>query len=57
MRKPGSKYEIEGLINWATVFDGVMQALLAVIIVGWIWSLLFGYSLYCKGKFAPRPQV
>jgi cytochrome bd-type quinol oxidase subunit 1 len=54
--RKGRQTHVEmSFINFATVFDGVMQLLLSVILIGWIWSILFGYSIYCKRKYAPRP--
>jgi hypothetical protein len=30
--------------------DGAVQLLTAPILIGWIWSILFGIALYQKGK-------
>lgn len=35
-------------VNWATFVDGILQQLLSVILLGWVWSVLFGLSLYKK---------
>ncbi len=35
-------------MNVATFVDGILQLVLSVIILGWVWSVLFGLSLYKK---------
>lgn len=39
-------------VNWATFFDGLMQQYLSLVIVGWIWSVIFGFALFKKRKSA-----
>lgn len=41
--------------NFSVVLDGVMQFLLAIIAVGWIWSGCYGYSIFVKSLDVPSP--
>ena len=34
--------------NFAVILDGILQQYLSFIIIGWVWSILFGHALYCK---------
>lgn len=37
-----------GAIAWGTLLDGLLQQALSVLIIGWVWSVLFGIALYRK---------
>ena len=46
----------ERRVNFGTLVDGILQQLLTVVLVGWVWSILFGYALYVKVA-RKKPQL
>ena len=36
-----------------TIVDGILQLVLTPIVIGWIWSIMYGYALFMKGRQHP----
>jgi hypothetical protein len=54
---PGFGTIISGLLAsdrendcWANIFIGLLQMVLAPIIVGWVFSIIWGYLIYKRGS-------
>eukprot|EP01095_Lingulamoeba_sp_RSL-Kostka_P012858 TRINITY_DN5182_c0_g1_i1.p1 TRINITY_DN5182_c0_g1~~TRINITY_DN5182_c0_g1_i1.p1 ORF type:complete len:132 (+),score=2.09 TRINITY_DN5182_c0_g1_i1:45-440(+) len=51
---PGSGTIIAAIMDkmdWVNIVFGIIQFLTFIIILGWIWSIIWGYAIYarCKG--------
>lgn len=49
---------IVGLLKCScwTVLVGLAQLVTAPILIGWVWSILWGYELYKRASYSPPPE-
>lgn len=40
--------------DWSIILCGVLQFILGYLIVGWIWSIIWGVKIYSKSQIKVR---
>lgn len=57
MKNSYTKLADSRTLNVGTLIDGLLQMALSIIVIGWVWSVIFGFALYRKAQWTPRLSV